>query len=75
MSKLTISAKCSDGFWCKYEDNDGLTAEHQGYVPTGIGIDDDSPDYVGMEIDTETGQILNWKKLKKFQVLRAMQEA
>jgi len=77
MSKLTIQAKCSDLFNATYVDDDGLTVEHYGYVPSGIGISEpwSGGDYITITIDTETGQIEGWKPLKKFQVLRAFQDA
>ena len=34
--------------------------ESDGYVPSGFGIG--GGDYIELEIDFETGQILNWKK-------------
>ena len=73
MSKLTIVAKCSDLCYCWYKDDDGLTVENDGYVPSDLGIG--GGDYVDITIDTKTGQIEGWKPLKKFQVLRAFQEA
>jgi hypothetical protein len=75
MSKLKIQAKCSDLFFAEYVDDDGLTVTHDGYVPSGLGIGDFGGDYVEMTIDTKTGQIEGWKPLKKFQVLRAFQDA
>lgn len=56
MKTITISAKCSDLF--NMSSDTGL--EYDGYVPFGsLGGDD----YVEMEIDNDTGQILNWKPL------------
>ena len=75
MGKLTIQAKCSDLFSATYVDDDGLTVEHDGYVPQGLGIGGFGGDYVEMTVDTDTGQIEGWKPLKKFQVLRAFQDA
>jgi hypothetical protein len=53
---ITISAKCSDLFSASLDD--GRT--YDGYVPNFF------PgrhwgDYVNLEIDLETGKILNWK--------------
>mgnify|MGYP000380126690 CR=1 FL=1 len=75
MGKLTISAKCSDLFSARYEDEDGLVVTHDGYVPSGIGIGDFGGDYVEMTIDMKTGQIEGWKPVKKFKVLLAFQDA
>ena len=75
MSKLTISAKCSDLFWATYVDDRGLMVVHHGYVPAGLGIGNFGRDYVEMTIDTETGQIEGWRPLKKYQVLKSFQNA
>ena len=58
---LRIDAKCSDTCWSGIFNSDGkLLREKSGYVPNGLGIG--GGDYVNLEIDLETGQILNWKK-------------
>jgi hypothetical protein len=62
--KLTMSAKCSDMFSASLTDDKGTYLEYDGYVPnffpgTHYG------DYVELVIDTDTGQILNWKKPTK----------
>jgi hypothetical protein len=75
MSKMIVCAKCSDMCSIRYEDSDGLIVEHDGYVPSGLGIGDFGGDYVEITIDTKTGQIEGWKPLKKFQILQAMKEA
>jgi len=63
MGILRISAKCSDLCWTEYTDKNGNKTNSDSYVPEGIGIDEegDCGDYVSMEIDMKTGQILNWK--------------
>jgi len=73
---LKISAKCSDLCWTEYTNNKGKKTETDGYVPHGIGIDEDgdSGDYVSMEIDMKTGQILNWKPVTDAQVIKAQKE-
>ena len=59
--KLYLSAKCSDLCWLRIDNDDGEPLlEHDGYVP------DFMPgqhwgDYIDLEIDVETGVILNWK--------------
>ena len=70
MGILKISAKCSDLCWTEYTDKDGKKTESDGYVPKGIGIDEYG-DYVELEIDMKTGQILNWKPVTDAQVLKA----
>ena len=62
MNKKTIqiSAKCSDLFSAILKEDGKEKGNYDGYVP------DFMPgrhfgDYVNLEIDIETGQILNWK--------------
>ena len=57
MSKITISAKCSDLFYAQLDDG----REYDGYVPEFFP-GEHYGDYVALEIDLSTGQILNWKK-------------
>jgi hypothetical protein len=70
MSTLRISAKCSDLCWTEFTDS-------KGNVPQGIGIDEDGDcgDYVSMEIDMKTGQILNWKPVTDEQVIAAQKKS
>ena len=74
MGILRISAKCSDLCSTIYTDKDGNETESNGYVPKGIGIDDYG-DYVDIDIDMETGQILNWKPVSDAQVIKAQKGA
>ena len=74
MGILTISAKCSDLCYTKYTDKNGKETESDGYVPTGIGIDEWG-DYVVLDIDMETGQIQNWKPVRDKQVIAAQKKA
>ena len=62
-STLRISAKCSDMFWAQLMDARGndVGEEHDGYVPAFMP-GEHYGDYVELEIDLETGRILNWKK-------------
>ena len=61
---IRVSAKCSDLCFVAIEDEQGETIrECDGYVPYDIGIG--GGDYVDLDIDIETGQILNWKKPTK----------
>ncbi len=76
MGTLRISAKCSDVCWTEFTDKDGNKTESDGYVPQEIGIDEegDCGDYVSMEIDMKTGQILNWKSRSDAQVIKAQKK-
>ena len=74
MGTLRISAKCSDLCWTEYTDKDGNKTESDGYVPKNIGIDD-CGDYVDIDIDMKTGQILNWKPVSDAQVIKAQKGA
>lgn len=73
MAKITISAKCSDLFWIQVQDDSGtVIAEKDGYVP------DFFPgkhygDYIQLEIDPATGQILNWRATPIRQILKDME--
>lgn len=58
MKTISISAKCSDLFSAVLEDSHkGIVGEYNGYVPDFLGS---YGDYVELEIDVETGHILNW---------------
>lgn len=76
MGILRISAKCSDACWTKFTDNNGKETETNSYVPEGIGIDEegDCGDYISMEIDMKTGQILNWKPVSDAKVIAAQKK-
>jgi hypothetical protein len=76
MGILRISAKCSDSCWTKYTDSKGKETISDSYVPQGIGIDEDgdSGDYISMEIDMKTGQILNWKPQSDAKVIQAQKK-
>lgn len=52
--QIRISAKCSDLF--SMSDKNGRN--YNGYVPDFLGS---YSDYVELEIDLETGQLLNWE--------------
>ena len=74
MGILRISAKCSDLCWTEYTDSKGKKTESDGYVPENIGIDEYG-DYVDIDIDMKTGQILNWKPVTDAQVKAAQKKA
>ena len=58
---IDISAKCSDMFSAVLSDGKEFVGEYNGYVP-GFFPGEHYGDYVMLKIDTETGQILNWRK-------------
>lgn len=72
MGTLVVTAKCRDLCACQYyNDKDELIIESDGYVPKNInigGVDDDG-DYIDIEIDMKTGQILNWKPVDEDQIV------
>jgi len=62
---LRVCAKCSDMFTAVLTDENGKTLkEHDGYVPE-LMPGEHYGDYVEIDIDIATGQILNWKKPSK----------
>lgn len=62
---LSVCAKCSDMFNATLTDENGKTLkEHDGYVPSMMP-GEHFGDYVEIDIDIATGQILNWKKPTK----------
>ena len=64
---LRIDAKCSDCCSAILLDDAGIrVAEKIGYVPSIMP--DGGGDYVSLDIDVETGKILNWKVPTKKQL-------
>lgn len=61
---LRIQAKCSDLCYTEFEE-----FSKDGYVPENIGIG--GGDYIELEIDIETGQILNWNTTED-QIIEAL---
>lgn len=62
---LVISAKCSDLWSHHIRSANGTEHSHyDGYVPSFMP-DDHYGDYVMLEINPYTGQILNWKGWKR----------
>ena len=64
---LEICAKCSDLFSATLLKDGKVLKEHDGYVPS-LMPGQHYGDYVELNIDMETGQILNWKKPTKEQI-------
>lgn len=62
--KIMIYAKCADSCQTTVttEDGEELFSE-DGYVPSFLSIQEYG-DYVDLEIDNDTGLILNWKPIK-----------
>ena len=59
---LSVVAKCSDMFSATLTDINGkVLKEHDGYVP-GFMPGEHYGDYVEIDIDMVSGEILNWKK-------------
>ena len=72
--KLSICVKCSDRFSAVLTDKEGeVQRNYDGYVPSFMP-DEHYGDYVMLDIDTDTGKILNWKKPTKKQMLDQMKE-
>jgi hypothetical protein len=62
VTSISISAKCSDLCHAQLIDVQGnILAEHDGYVPD-LMPGEHYGDYVILDIDLETGTILNWKR-------------
>jgi hypothetical protein len=60
---IHISAKCSDLFSMSVYNAQGqAVGEYDGYVPDFFP-GEHYGDYVALTIDTQTGKILNWKKV------------
>lgn len=56
---ISISGKCSDMFSMGVYDANGCEIyDHEGYVPSFFP--QGGGDYISLEIDLETGKILNW---------------
>ena len=59
---ISINAKCSDLCFSELKNEKGaVVAEHDGYVPA-LMPEEHYGDYVQLDIDLETGRILNWRK-------------
>lgn len=74
MATIRISAKCSDLCYSEIINDDrNLVAENDGYVPENIGIG--GGDFVELEIDLQTGKVLNWKPVMLDMALSAVKLA
>lgn len=64
---MRIHMKVRDEFECRILDNENKSImKYEGYVPSimpnDFNGDSHFGDYLCLDIDIETGQILNWKK-------------
>lgn len=58
-TRIRICAKCSDLFTADVYKDDVLVSEYEGYVPKFFP-GEHYGDYVMLDIEAETGRILNW---------------
>ena len=71
---LVICAKCSDMCSTQLRGKDGnVIAENDNYVPNNLNIG--GGDYVELEINIKSGQILNWKSLNVINVIKEIKKA
>jgi len=62
---IQVTAKCADAFAATLRNDDhSYVGEYDGYVPDFFP-GEHYGDYVELDIDTETGKILNWRKPTK----------
>lgn len=62
VTSISISAKCSDLCYAQLKNLQGnVLAKHDGYVPD-LMPEEHYGDYIILDIDLETGTILNWKR-------------
>ena len=61
MQVISINAKCSDLFSASLTKDGHHVGEYDGYVPDFMP-GQHYGDYVELQIDVDTGKILNWKK-------------
>ena len=61
---ISISAKCSDMFAASLKQDERVIGNYDGYVPDWFPNPraEHFGDYVELQIDIETGRIVNWKK-------------
>ena len=62
MNVLKICAKCNDSFNARLEVDGKDILEYEGYVPEFMP-EEHYGDYVELDIDLASGQILNWNKV------------
>lgn len=63
-----LVVKCRDQFGGRLIDQDGqVLKEYDGYVPSFFP-GDHYGDYLMLDIDIDTGSIINWKKIKPSEI-------
>ena len=65
---ISFYAKCSDRFGCSIKEDGEAVGRYEGYPPAFLG--DPHRDGINLEINIETGQILNWKKPSEEEISR-----
>lgn len=69
---MHMNAKCADLFWARFSDAAGnALGEYEGYVPDFMP-GEHYGDYVELEVDLKTGQILNWKAPKPSEIRQSI---
>lgn len=64
MAKIKVTGKTSDCCFVTHTDDDGKIISMDGYVPKFATDKDYGSDYISIEIDAETGQVLDWERRK-----------
>lgn len=64
---ISICAKCSDLFSASLIKDGKIIGKYDGYVPA-LMPGDGCGDYVLLDINVDTGQIVNWKRPTKEQL-------
>lgn len=73
VKQINIFLKIRDEFFCELLDENGNKVfEYEGYVPSIVP--GEFGDYLDLKIDIDTGQILNWYKLKPNEVQEFMEK-
>ena len=69
--RIRLSGKASDMFNYSVYDTDGLELlDKEGYAPDIYGVC--GGDYFDLEIDIETGKIVDWNQQSKDDILRLL---
>lgn len=66
--KISIGCKCSDLFWMATDGHEMYEGYVPKFMPGGGG------DYLELDIDTKTGQILNWNFPKDEEIIAEFPE-
>jgi len=73
MKVLKICVKCSDTFAAILVEDGIATQEYEGYVPKFMP-EEHYGDYVELDIDIATGNIVNWRKPTLARVKKELNE-